>query len=110
MSESSKSPDSNSSKKYGRRAFYVLLGKQLKTARLRKNLHQMDLDKLATVSHSTISLTERGKRNISLGSLLSLCFALDVSLGELLAVTPENLPEPLPSSRMKGRRMRRRTK
>ncbi len=60
------------------------LGAALKDIRRARRLSQADLAKLAGVSASAISQTERGRRGLSLGTLLVLTARLNITLDELL--------------------------
>src|SRR5258706_16389950 len=63
----------------------------LRAYRLRRELTQRDLARLAQVSPSAISQVERGERGLSLETLLALAGRLNITLDELLGgeVTPD---------------------
>src|SRR5215468_263034 len=63
----------------------------LRAYRLRRDLSQSDLARLAGVSPSAISQVERGERGLSLETLLALSGRLNITLDELLGgeVTPD---------------------
>jgi transcriptional regulator with XRE-family HTH domain len=63
----------------------------LRAYRLRRDLSQSDLARLAKVSPSAISQVERGERGLSLETLMALSGRLNVTLDELLGgeVTPD---------------------
>jgi transcriptional regulator with XRE-family HTH domain len=67
------------------------VGAALRAYRLRRELSQSDLARLACVSPSAISQVERGERGLSLETLLALAGRLNVTLDELLGgeVTPD---------------------
>ncbi len=60
------------------------LGLGLRAARVSRGLSQADLARLAGVSASAISQAERGRRGLSLETLIELSAKLDLSLDELL--------------------------
>jgi transcriptional regulator with XRE-family HTH domain len=60
------------------------LGAALRSLRLARHLSQADLARLAGVSPSAISQAERGRRGLSLETLLDLAAKLNVTLDELL--------------------------
>jgi len=67
------------------------VGAALRAYRLRRELSQSDLARLAGVSPSAISQVERGERGLSLETLLTLAWRLNITLDELLGgeVTPD---------------------
>jgi transcriptional regulator with XRE-family HTH domain len=67
------------------------VGTALRAYRLRRDLSQSELARLAGVSPSAISQVERGERGLSLETLLTLAGRLNVTLDELLGgeVTPD---------------------
>ena len=67
------------------------VGAALRAYRLRRELSQSDLARLAGVSPSAISQVERGERGLSLETLLGLAGRLNITLDELLGgeVTPD---------------------
>ena len=67
------------------------VGAALRAYRLRRDLSQSDLARLAGVSPSAISQVERGERGLSLETLITLSGRLNVTLDELLGgeVTPD---------------------
>lgn len=67
------------------------VGVALRAYRLRRDLSQSNLARLAGVSPSAISQVERGERGLSLETLLALAGRLNVTLDELLGgeVTPD---------------------
>jgi transcriptional regulator with XRE-family HTH domain len=60
------------------------IGAALRAARTQRQLSQSDLARLAGVSPSAISQAERGKRGLSLETLLELTGNLNMSIDELL--------------------------
>jgi transcriptional regulator with XRE-family HTH domain len=67
------------------------VGAALRAYRLRRELSQSDLARLAGVSPSAISQVERGERGLSLETLFTLAGRLNITLDELLGgeVTPD---------------------
>jgi transcriptional regulator with XRE-family HTH domain len=67
------------------------VGMALRAYRMRRELSQSDLARLAGVSPSAISQVERGERGLSLETLLNLAARLNITLDELLGgeVTPD---------------------
>jgi transcriptional regulator with XRE-family HTH domain len=67
------------------------VGAALRAYRLRRDLSQSDLARLAQVSPSAISQVERGERGLSLETLMTLASRLNITLDELLGgeVTPD---------------------
>ncbi|HEY6276725.1 MAG TPA: helix-turn-helix domain-containing protein [Streptosporangiaceae bacterium] len=67
------------------------VGAALRAYRLRRELSQSDLARLAGVSPSAISQVERGERGLSLETLFALAGRLNITLDELLGgeVTPD---------------------
>jgi transcriptional regulator with XRE-family HTH domain len=67
------------------------VGAALRAYRLRRELSQSDLARLAGVSPSAISQVERGERGLSLETLFALAARLNITLDELLGgeVTPD---------------------
>ena len=67
------------------------VGAALRSYRMRRELSQSDLARLAEVSPSAISQVERGERGLSLETLLALSRRLNITLDELLGgeVTPD---------------------
>src|SRR5216684_129006 len=67
------------------------VGMALRAYRLRRELSQSDLARLAGVSPSAISQVERGERGLSLETLFTLAGRLNITLDELLGgeVTPD---------------------
>src|SRR5215831_11306486 len=67
------------------------VGAALRAYRLRRELSQSDLARLAGVSPSAISQVERGERGLSLETLMALAGRLHITLDELLGgeVTPD---------------------
>jgi transcriptional regulator with XRE-family HTH domain len=60
------------------------VGTALRAARLQRHLSQSDLARLAGVSPSAVSQAERGRRGLSLETLLELTGKLNITLDELL--------------------------
>ena len=60
------------------------LGTALRAVRMQRNLSQSDLARLLGISPSAVSQAERGRRGLSLETLLDACTKLDLTLDELL--------------------------
>src|SRR3954469_23635244 len=60
------------------------LGTALRAVRTQRNLSQSDLARLLGISPSAVSQAERGRRGLSLETLLDACTKLDLTLDELL--------------------------
>ncbi len=63
---------------------YKAIGKNVRTARLRKKLTQEKLGEYSCVEPTNISHIERGATKVSLPTLVSLANTLEVTLDELL--------------------------
>jgi transcriptional regulator with XRE-family HTH domain len=60
------------------------LGTALRAVRAQRHLSQSDLARLLGISPSAVSQAERGRRGLSLETLLDACTKLDLTLDELL--------------------------
>jgi transcriptional regulator with XRE-family HTH domain len=60
------------------------LGTALRAVRAQRHLSQSDLARLLGISPSAVSQAERGRRGLSLETLLDACSKLDLTLDELL--------------------------
>jgi transcriptional regulator with XRE-family HTH domain len=60
------------------------LGTALRAIRMQRDLSQSDLARLLGISPSAVSQAERGRRGLSLETLLDACSKLDITLDELL--------------------------
>jgi transcriptional regulator with XRE-family HTH domain len=60
------------------------LGTALRAVRTQRHLSQSDLARLLGISASAVSQAERGRRGLSLETLLDACAKLDLTLDELL--------------------------
>ena len=60
------------------------LGTALRAVRMQRHLSQSDLARLLGISPSAVSQAERGRRGLSLDTLLDACAKLDLTLDELL--------------------------
>ena len=60
------------------------LGTALRAVRMQRQLSQSDLARLLGISPSAVSQAERGRRGLSLETLLDACAKLDLTLDELL--------------------------
>ena len=65
------------------------LGRNVKSARERRNLTQEDLEGLTGLRRSYISDLERGTRNPTIRALERLAAALEVSAAELVSLPEE---------------------
>ena len=63
---------------------YVLLGSRVKEKREEKGLTQEQLSEATSLSSVHISYIESAKRKPSLGALLRICNALDITMDDLL--------------------------
>lgn len=63
----------------------IYLGQNIETLRLKKNMSQLQLAKLAEIPRSTLTNIESGLGNPSLKNLVRICVALGVSIEELLS-------------------------
>ena len=70
---------------------YFQIGRQIRLARLQKNMTQTRLAEAADLSVSYISHVERGKKRVSLDALVRIAQALEVTLDQLLSgVQPQD--------------------
>ncbi|MEA2179829.1 MAG: hypothetical protein QOG77_3126 [Solirubrobacteraceae bacterium] len=60
------------------------LGTALRAVRMQRHLSQSDLARLLGISPSAVSQAERGRRGLSLETLLDACTKLDLTLDDLL--------------------------
>jgi transcriptional regulator with XRE-family HTH domain len=60
------------------------VGTALRAVRMQRHLSQSDLARLLGISPSAVSQAERGRRGLSLETLLDACAKLDLTLDELL--------------------------
>ena len=60
------------------------VGTALRAVRMQRHLSQSDLARLLGISPSAVSQAERGRRGLSLETLLDACTKLDLTLDELL--------------------------
>lgn len=76
---------------------YIALGHRIRWFRVKKHLTQERLAEKAGISASFMGHVERGSRIVSLGTLMKLCAALDVTpndlLGDDLAAVCADLPD-----------------
>ena len=64
----------------------IEIGRRLREARRRRGLSQSEVSQSAGITQASLSNYETGKRELPLSTLMNLASALDVSLGELMAV------------------------
>lgn len=67
---------------------YIIIGRNIKEARLKKHLSQAELAELAELSSGYISFIETGARGLSIETFVTLANALEASADALFA---ENL-------------------
>lgn len=60
------------------------IGKRIKEIRTRNKITTGELADLCNLSESCIFITEKGKTNISVTNLLSICLALGCSLDDMI--------------------------
>lgn len=76
---------------------YRKIGRQIRAARLRRDMTQAHLAEAAELSVPYVSHAERGTKHISLEALVRISRALDVTLDQLLAgVQPQDRHAYLP--------------
>lgn len=76
---------------------HLQIGRQIRLARLQKNLTQTQLAEAANLSVPYISHVERGKKRVSLDALVRIAQALEVTLDQLLSgVQPQDRAAYLP--------------
>jgi ribosome-binding protein aMBF1 (putative translation factor) len=75
-----------------------IIGQQLKAARLKKGISQMDLSFELNLDQNYISKIENGKVNISVESLFKICYYLDCYI-KLMEKEPE-----IEKPKIKGRK------
>jgi transcriptional regulator with XRE-family HTH domain len=76
------------------REVQILLGRRVKTLRLRQELTQEALGERAGLNYKYLGAIERGERNLSLKQLLKIARALAVEPQELLLVEQEEASLP----------------
>ena len=69
---------------------YKMIGKRIKKVRILKNRSQAQLAEMADISSPYLSFIETGKKHISVGTLLSIANALDVTVDDLLTGNQKN--------------------
>ena len=70
---------------------YQQIGRQIRTARIKRKMTQAQLAEAAELSVPYISHVERGKKRVSLDALLRISQALDVTTDQLLSgVQPQD--------------------
>ena len=69
---------------------YVIIGKRLRDARIRKNLTQEKVSEMLGVSVAFLSRIERGYSHINLNRLNELCHILEISEGYVLTGASSN--------------------
>lgn len=69
---------------------YILMGRQVRSARKRKGMTQQTLAQCVGISTSFLGHVERGSRIASLETAVNLCRTLEISTDDLLGVTGQN--------------------
>jgi transcriptional regulator with XRE-family HTH domain len=64
------------------------VGERLREWRLRRELSQTEVARVAGVTQASLSNYETGKRDMPLSTFLGVVGALDVSVGDLLEIPP----------------------
>jgi len=64
-------------------ALFVMLGNNVRKQRRARGLSQAGLAKLADLHRTYVADVERGARNISVGSVIRIAKALEISVSEL---------------------------
>lgn len=72
---------------------YAKIGQRIRRMRLEKGLTQADLSDMVNCSNNHLSHIETAQCKVSLGMLLKLSYALEVSLDYFLLDTPFAQPE-----------------
>jgi transcriptional regulator with XRE-family HTH domain len=81
----------------------ALVGNRIRDIRSMKGMPLRELAESTGISMSMLSLVERGKTSPSIGTLVAICSALDVHMGDLLA--PAHLVPIEPVSRAAGQQV-----
>lgn len=71
------------------------IGARIRQIRLEKNMTLKDISKITNLSMSLISMIERGEANPSIGSLIAISSALQVSIGDLANEDPSGNFQPV---------------
>lgn len=66
-------------------AFYVELGRRIRTARIRQNLTQKQLGDLLLLNRTSITNIEKGKQKILAHMLIEIADKLNISVDELIS-------------------------
>ena len=82
------------------------LGKRLNSARLARNLTQIELAREAGVSKRTVERLESGMVAVQLGGFLRVCRALGL-LERFDALIPEPIPSPISQLKLRGKARKR---
>ena len=82
------------------------LGQRLSTARLQRNLTQMQLAEQAGISKSTLQRLESGEAATHLSGFVRVCRALDL-LEQFETLLPEPVPSPMAQLKLQGRQRQR---
>jgi len=84
------------------------LGQRLATARLQRNLTQMQLAEQAGISKSTLQRLESGEAVTRLSGFVRVCRALGL-LEQFETLLPEPAPSPMAQLKLQGRQRQRAT-
>lgn len=69
---------------------YKRVLKELKNARVSKQITQEELASLANLHRTYIGSVERGERNVTIANLLKICAALQIQASTLFQTAEEN--------------------
>jgi len=64
----------------------ILIGMNIKELREEKNISQQDLAAACNFEKSNMSRIEAGRTNLTIGTLLKICEALNVKLNEVVDI------------------------
>ncbi|MBB3349824.1 helix-turn-helix domain-containing protein [Sphingomonas sp. BK069] len=73
-------------------AFLAAIGAQVRRVRVARGLSQERLAECAGIHRNYVGLIERGERNVTLGVVVDVAEALDITLAELFADLPRREP------------------
>lgn len=71
------------------------IGIQIRILRKSKNISQEELSNIANLHPTYIGQVERGEKNLTISSLLSITNALDISLEKFFSLIESNTPSTL---------------
>ena len=64
----------------------IHIGKNIRDLREKKNISQQDLAAICNFEKSNMSRIEAGRTNLTIGTLLKICEALNVKLSDIVDV------------------------